>query len=74
MKPLSPREMEVARLVADDLTDKEISQILRISIRTVQGYLDRIGKKLSTGQSPYTRRRAIARHVEALETPKVEAA
>jgi FixJ family two-component response regulator len=33
---LSPREMEVARLVAEDLTDKEIANILRISIRTVQ--------------------------------------
>jgi hypothetical protein len=48
---LSPREMEVARLVAEDLTDKEIANILRISIRTVQQYLDRIARKIGANES-----------------------
>lgn len=67
---LSPREAEVARLVAEDLTDKEIAQILQISARTVQAYLDRIAAKLHTQDSKYSRRRAITRWVESNEAPE----
>ncbi len=55
----------VARLVAEDLADKEIASILRISPRTVQATLDRIGKKL--GASGIKRRRAIARWIEQFD-------
>lgn len=72
---LSPREAEVARLVAEDLSDKEIASILQISPRTVQAYLDRIASKLCTHDSKYSRRRAITRWVETAEAPpKNEAA
>ncbi len=59
MSDLSPREQEVARLVAEDLADKEIAAILRISIRTVQQYLDRIAKKIEAKKSQRGRRRTI---------------
>lgn len=67
VNPLSRREMEVARLVAEDLTDKLIGDILGISARTVQDYLDRIGKKIGAGKGRRSRRRVIARWVERLE-------
>lgn len=56
---LSAREAEVARLVAEGLSDEEVAQILIISIRTVQSYLDRIGKKLGAEKQPHRRRRVI---------------
>ncbi|MHB1097813.1 MAG: helix-turn-helix domain-containing protein [Gemmatimonadaceae bacterium] len=65
--PLSPREQEVARLVAEDLSDKDIAGILRISVRTVQAYLDRIAGKIGAASSPYSRRRTITRWVEIVE-------
>lgn len=64
---LSPREMEVARLVADDLTDKEIACILRLNIRTVHEYLDRIGRKLAASDSQRSRRRVIRAWVQQLD-------
>ena len=62
---LSPREREVALLVAEDLTDKEIGSLLSISTRTVQGYLDRIGRKIGAETSSRARRRVIARWIAA---------
>ncbi len=56
---LSQREVELARLVADDLSDKEIAQILQISVHTVRHHLDNIGRKLGTQTSVKSRRRAI---------------
>jgi DNA-binding CsgD family transcriptional regulator len=44
--PLSPRELEVVRLVAEDLTNAEIAERLVISPRTVTTHLDRIYAKL----------------------------
>ena len=43
---LSPRECEIARLVGRDLTNKEISAVLEISIWTVATHLRRIFAKL----------------------------
>ncbi len=65
MSDLSPREQEVARLVAEDLADKEIAAILRISIRTVQQYLDRIAKKIKAEESRRSRRGAIRAWMKA---------
>jgi DNA-binding CsgD family transcriptional regulator len=58
-RSLTPRESEIAELVSDDLTDKEIASILRVSIRTVQEHLDRIADKVGARRSPKSRRRAI---------------
>lgn len=44
--PLSPRECEIARLVASDLTNKEIARVLDISEWTVSTHLRRIFSKL----------------------------
>lgn len=43
---LSPRELEVARLVADGLTNREIAARLFVSERTVDGHLEHIREKL----------------------------
>ncbi|MCQ4040516.1 response regulator transcription factor [Streptantibioticus rubrisoli] len=43
---LSPRESEVAGLVADGLTHREIAHRLHTSVRTVDAHLDRIRSKL----------------------------
>ncbi|MCV7179164.1 LuxR family transcriptional regulator [Mycolicibacterium sphagni] len=45
--PLSPREREVAQLVARGLTNKEIAARLVVSTRTVEGHLYRIYVKLN---------------------------
>lgn len=39
---ISPREMEVLRLVSEGFTDKEISMKLLISPHTVSGYVQRV--------------------------------
>ncbi|MFG1908121.1 LuxR C-terminal-related transcriptional regulator [Kribbella sp. NPDC048928] len=44
--PLSPREREVARLVADGLTNREIAAVLVISERTAQNHVQHILAKL----------------------------
>lgn len=43
---LSARELEVARLVADGLTSREIAQRLQLSLRTVESHLEHAFKKL----------------------------
>lgn len=65
MNRLSARERDVARLIAQDLTDKLIGDILGLSPRTVQQYLDRIAKKIGADKGRRSRRRVIARWVEA---------
>ncbi|MBI5031213.1 MAG: helix-turn-helix transcriptional regulator [Chloroflexi bacterium] len=43
---LTPREMEVATLVADGKRNAEIAQILSISVRTVENHIQNIYAKL----------------------------
>lgn len=74
MTRLSGRELEVARYVADDLTDKMIGDILGISTRTVQEYLDRISKKIGAQKGKRARRRIIARWVEHHDARRAPAA
>ncbi len=66
-RPLSARETEVAVLVADGLSDDEVATILRLSVRTVQSYLDRIGKKLGADKKAHRRRRLIREWVKLEE-------
>jgi DNA-binding NarL/FixJ family response regulator len=44
---LTPRELEVIRLVAEGLSNKEIGQLLAISPRTVNFHLDNLFAKLN---------------------------
>jgi DNA-binding CsgD family transcriptional regulator len=44
--PLSPREAEIAALVAEGMTNAEIARKLTISRRTVDSHLDHIRRKL----------------------------
>ncbi|WP_225993118.1 ATP-binding protein [Actinomadura rudentiformis] len=44
--PLTPRELETARLVAQGLTNKEIAAALVISRRTAEGHIEHIMNKL----------------------------
>jgi DNA-binding CsgD family transcriptional regulator len=57
---LSPRELEIVRLVAKGLPNKSIADILEISPWTVATHLRRIFTKLSVG----TRAAMIARSIE----------
>jgi len=43
---LTPRELDVIRLVAEGLSNKEIGQLLAISPRTVNFHLDNLFAKL----------------------------
>jgi predicted ATPase/DNA-binding CsgD family transcriptional regulator len=48
--PLSSRELEVADLIAQGLTNREIAQRLIISTRTVESHVDHIKTKLGFGR------------------------
>ena len=43
---LSVREFEIARMISDDLSDKEIAHRLQVEISTVRTHIDRIFAKL----------------------------
>ena len=45
-KKLSPREVEICRLVKNGMTSKEIAQVLNLSVRTIQKYRELIRRKL----------------------------
>lgn len=46
MLRLSVRELEIARMIADDLSDKEIAYRLGVEVSTIRTYLNRIFAKL----------------------------
>jgi DNA-binding CsgD family transcriptional regulator len=47
--PLTPRETEVASLVAQGLTSAAIAEALFVSLRTVTSHLEHIYTKLGVG-------------------------
>jgi len=57
--PLTPREREVLRLVAEGKTTKEIAAILGISVKTAEAHRIRVMKKLETHNTASTVRYAI---------------
>jgi DNA-binding CsgD family transcriptional regulator len=56
--PLSPRELDVARLVATGLKNAEVAERLGLSARTVTSHLDHIYARLGI-----TSRAALTRHI-----------
>jgi two-component system, NarL family, response regulator NreC len=44
--PLSARELEIVRFLADGKSNKEVSDLLKISVRTVETHRARIMDKL----------------------------
>jgi DNA-binding CsgD family transcriptional regulator len=62
--PLTLRELEVARLVARGLTNREIADTLRITVRTAGSHLEHIRTKLGA-----SRRSEIAAWATALDAP-----
>ena len=47
MQPLTSREKEVARLVADGSSNQEIGEQLQIALQTVKNHLQSVFRKLS---------------------------
>lgn len=65
---LSPRELEIARMVAKGLTNKNIARVLDISLWTVSTHLRRIFAKLSVT----TRAAMVAKIVETGTLPNAQ--
>ena len=66
--PLSPRELQIVQLVAEDMTNAEIAERLIISPRTVTTHLDRIYTRLGINS-----RTALVRYaIEAGLLPPTE--
>jgi LuxR family transcriptional regulator, maltose regulon positive regulatory protein len=64
-EPLSPRELEVLRLVAEGLTNQQIAALLVISVRTVKKHIENIHGKL--GVQNRTQAAARARDLGLLD-------
>lgn len=63
---LSPREQEVLRLLAEGKSNKEISSILVISVRTVETYRARLMLKLDANSIADLVRYAIRTHIVSI--------
>jgi DNA-binding CsgD family transcriptional regulator len=61
--PLSPREREVVRLVAEGQSNKEIASYLAISVRTVETYRARLMLKLNVNSIAQLVHYAIRNHI-----------
>lgn len=71
---LTPREREVARLVALHHTNAEIAQELGIAPTTVAGYVQRIGRLIPGRGSPKSRIAVwVEREIGPLEPDELEA-
>jgi DNA-binding CsgD family transcriptional regulator len=59
---LSHRELEVAELVAQGWTNREIAERLFISPRTVESHLDHVKSKLGLSRRPHIVAWALRQH------------
>jgi DNA-binding CsgD family transcriptional regulator len=66
LAPLSPREREVVRLVAEGKSNKEIAFALAITVRTVETYRARLMLKLQATSSAQLVHYAIRNHLITL--------
>ena len=62
-EPLTAREMEVLRRLAQGLSDKEIADRLVISVPTVRGHLRSVYAKLDVPSRSAAIRAALDRHL-----------
>lgn len=67
--PLTGREREVLSLVAAGETDQDIADQLRISVRTVRSYLERVREKTGRRRRPDLTRYAIAHGLVSADAP-----
>lgn len=58
-EPLSTREREVLKLIAEGLSNKEIADLLSISVRTVENHRANIMKKLNLKTTAHLTKYAI---------------
>jgi ATP/maltotriose-dependent transcriptional regulator MalT len=61
VEPLTDREMDVLRLMADDLTHQQMAERLALSSTTVKWYTQQIYGKLGIHASGHKRHQAVAR-------------
>ncbi|MFH1671982.1 MAG: response regulator transcription factor [Pseudomonadota bacterium] len=61
MEPLSVREKEVLMLIAEGMSNKEIANLLNISINTVQNHRSNIKKKLNAKKTANLVRYAVSK-------------
>jgi DNA-binding CsgD family transcriptional regulator/sugar lactone lactonase YvrE len=69
---LSRREMEIARLVAQGLTNREIATRLFISERTVDGHLEHVREKLAVNTRAQIAAWVVREDVKAVGSPLAE--
>ena len=68
--PLSPRQVEILRLIAAGLTDKQVALALGVSRKTVGTHVQRLYKRLGV----HSRAQALAVWSRLLEPPSEDPA
>jgi DNA-binding NarL/FixJ family response regulator len=72
LESLSPRELQVMRLVAEGRTSKEIAGLLDLGLQTVRSYRKTLMKKLRVNNVAGLTRVALAAGLSRLPRPKPE--
>jgi DNA-binding NarL/FixJ family response regulator len=67
---LSPRELQVMRLVAEGKTSKEAAALLNLSLQTVRSYRKSLMKKLGVSNIAGLTQLALAAGIAGLTKPK----
>ncbi len=67
--PLTPREIEIIRLIAEGKSSKEIAEILFLSFRTIQNHRTKIMRKLNLKKNTDLVRYAIRKGYTATPAP-----
>jgi DNA-binding NarL/FixJ family response regulator len=68
-RPLSKREEEISRLVAEGLSNRQISQRLELSEHTIKNYLFRIFEKLGVATRVELALYAVRRGLRPIHQP-----